>query len=71
MLVSDYEDLEPETALRLIQRARRSASWLQSMTENLSNAAAVEAGHLEVRLETVDLVACIEDAVVLVHGLLE
>src|SRR5882762_4340922 len=36
MLVNDFDELEPESALRLIRRARRSASWLQSLTENLT-----------------------------------
>jgi signal transduction histidine kinase len=71
MLMSDFDELEPESALLLIRRAQRSASWLQSLTENLTSAAAVDAGRLEVHPETVDVRECIEDAVVLVHGLLE
>jgi two-component system, OmpR family, sensor kinase len=71
MLVSDFDELEPQDALRLIQRAQRSATWLQGLTENLTSAAAVEAGCLEVRASKVDVEECIEDAVLLVRGLLE
>lgn len=71
MLVAEFDELEPQSALRLIQRAQRSATWLQGMADNLTSAAAVEEGCLEVRTETVDLAECIEDAVGLVHGLLE
>ena len=71
MLVNDYDELEPESALRLIRRAQRSASWLQSLTENLTSTAAVEAGTLQTRPRAIDLRQCVEDAVLLVHGLLE
>src|SRR5713101_941671 len=35
MLVQDYDELDPEAAMRLIRRAQRGARWLQTMTENL------------------------------------
>lgn len=71
MLVQDYDELEPEDAVRLIRRAQRGARWLQAMTENLTSAACVESGRLDVRLGAVDVRECIESAVLLVHGLLE
>src|SRR5713226_33956 len=71
MLVQDYDELEPEAAARLIRRAQRGAHWLQAMTENLTSAACVESGSLNVRLAAVDVRECIETAVLLVHGLLE
>ncbi len=71
MLVTDFDELEPETALRLLQRAKRSVCWLQTLTDNLTSTAAVAAGRLEVRAASIDLRSCIEDAVLLVHGLLE
>ena len=71
MLLSDFDDLDPDNALRLIRRAQRSAYWLQTLTENLTSAAAVDAGRLEIRPEAIDVHECIEDAVLFVHGLLE
>jgi signal transduction histidine kinase len=71
MLVSEYDELEPETALRLVRRAQRSATWLQTLTENLTSAACIESGRLDVKLEDVELRECIEDAVLLVNALLE
>ncbi len=71
MLVHDYDELEPEAAARLIRRAQRGAHWLQAITENLTSAACVASGSLDVRLAAVDVRECIETAVVLVHGLLE
>ena len=71
MLVADFDDLEPASALRLIQRAQRSVGWLQQLTENLSSATAAQAGSLEVRPKAMDLDDCLEDAVLLVNGLLE
>jgi signal transduction histidine kinase len=71
MLVHDYDCLEPEAALRLVKRAQRSAIWLQTLTDNLTSAACVAAGQLDVHLAPVDVRTCIEDALLLVHGLLE
>jgi signal transduction histidine kinase/DNA-binding CsgD family transcriptional regulator len=71
MLVKEYDELEPAAAARLIKRAQRGAQWLQAITENLTSAACVESGSLDVRLGEVDVRECIETAVLLVHGLLE
>src|SRR6266851_3865633 len=71
MLVQDYDTLEPEAAARLIKRAQRGAHWLQAITENLTSAACVASGSLDVRLAAVDVRECIETAVLLVHALLE
>jgi signal transduction histidine kinase len=71
MLVADFDELEPENALRLVRRAQRSARWLQGLAENLSSSACVEAGRLDVQTSEVDLIECIDEAVLLVHGLLE
>lgn len=71
MLVQDFEELEPGAALRLIHRAQRSTCWLQTLASNLTSAACVEAGHLDVRVEPVDLVECIDEAVLLVQPLLD
>jgi signal transduction histidine kinase len=71
MLLSDFDELDADNALRLIRRAQRSAYWLQTLTENLTSAAAVDAGRLEIRTEAIDVTECIEDAVLFVHGLLE
>ena len=71
MLVQDYDELEPEAALRLLKRAQRGARWLQALTDNLTSAACVDSGHLDVRLAPVDVRECIETAVLLVHGLFE
>lgn len=70
MLVADFDDLEPAAALRLIQRAQRSSRWLQALTDNLTSAACVEAGRLDVRSEPVDVLDCLNEAVSLVDGLL-
>jgi signal transduction histidine kinase len=71
MLVNDIEQLEPEAALRLLRRAQRSTAWLQTLTENLTSTACLAAGRLDIRLGDVDVRDCIEDAVLLVAGLLE
>ncbi len=71
MLVSDFDQLEPDSALRLVRRAQRSVLWLQGLTENLTSAAAVGSGQLQVQLTVVNLRECIEDAVLLVRGLLD
>ena len=71
MLLQDFDDLQPEAALRLVQRAQRSACWLQGLAENLTSVAAVEAGRLEVQSTAIDLSECVEDAIILVRGLLE
>lgn len=71
MLVTDFDELEPETALRLLRRAQRSARWLQSLAENLTSTTCVEAGRLDVQTSDVDLIECLDEAVLLVHGLLE
>jgi signal transduction histidine kinase len=71
MLVSDFGRLDTESALRLAQRAQRSVSWLQELSENLTSAAAAEAGQLRVQPRSMDLGECIEDAVLLVRGLLD
>jgi signal transduction histidine kinase len=71
MLVNDFDDLDPQAALRLVQRAQRSASWLQTLTDNLTSAACVESGHLDVQPRTIDVLECLEQAVLLVHALLE
>jgi signal transduction histidine kinase/DNA-binding CsgD family transcriptional regulator len=71
MLVQEYDELEPEAAARLIKRAQRGAHWLQAITENLTSAACVASGSLDVRLTAVDVRECIETAVLLVHALLE
>jgi signal transduction histidine kinase len=71
MLIKDFDDLDPQAAFSLVQRAQRSACWLQTLTENLTSAACVEAGHLDVQPQTIDVLECVEQAVLLVHGLLE
>src|SRR5579859_954111 len=71
MLVNEFDDLEPEVALGLVRRAQRSARFLQGLAENLTSSACVEAGHLDVRTAPVELTECIEEAVLLVHGLLK
>src|SRR6267143_1257417 len=60
MLVNDYDELEPEAAARLIRRAQRGAHWLQAITDNLTSAACVASGSLDVRLAPVDVRECIE-----------
>jgi signal transduction histidine kinase len=71
LLINDFDQLEPEAALRLVRRAQRSAHWLQTLTENLTSAACLESGRLEVRPASIEVLDCIEDAVLLMRGLLE
>lgn len=71
MLVSDFDDLEPEAALRLVRRAQRSARFLQGLAENLTSNACVEAGRMNVRTAPVELTECLEEAILLVHSLLD
>jgi signal transduction histidine kinase len=71
MLVQDYDQLDSEAALRLVRRAHRSATWLETLTENLTSAASIESGTLDIRLDRVDLVECMDEAVLLVQGLFD
>jgi len=71
MLVNDFDELDSETTLRLVRRAQRSARWLQGLAENLTSSACIEAGRLDVRTTPVELTECVDEAVLLVHGLLE
>jgi signal transduction histidine kinase len=70
MLVTDYDELSPESAAKLLQRAQRSVTFLNGLVENLTSSAAVEAGRLEVRPTTVNLGECVEEAIGLVQALL-
>jgi signal transduction histidine kinase len=70
MLVTDFDELPTDNVLHLIQRAQRSVAFLNGLVENLNSSAAVEAGKLEVRPTTVELHACIDEAVSLVQALL-
>jgi NtrC-family two-component system sensor histidine kinase KinB len=70
MLVGDYDQVEPQAALRLIRRAQSSTQWLQTLTDNLTSAECIQAGRLETRTEPVDLLECMQEAVLLVEGLL-
>jgi signal transduction histidine kinase len=71
MLVHDFEELEPDAAVRLLRRAQRSALFLQGLAENLTSSACLEAGRMGVRTARVELTECLEDAVLLVQGLLQ
>src|SRR5689334_4775774 len=63
MLVTDFDELSPQSAATLLQRAQRSVAFLNGLVENLSSSAAVEAGRLDVRPTTVNLVECVEEAI--------
>jgi signal transduction histidine kinase len=69
MLVGEFDDLPAETAFLLIQRAQRSVAFLNGLVENLTSVTAAQAGHLDVRPTTVDVNACIEEAIAIVHAL--
>jgi signal transduction histidine kinase len=71
MAMADFNELEPQALLELLQRAHRSACWLQTLTENLSSTACQETGRLEIRPARVDLLECVESAVLFVGSLLE
>lgn len=71
MLVSEFDELDPQHALRLLKRAQLSANYLQGLTENLSSSAAIAAGNLQSQRRPINLQPCIDQAVSLVHGLLE
>jgi signal transduction histidine kinase len=70
MLLNEFDELDPQIALRLIQRAQRSAAHLHSLTENLTCSAAIAAGSLQTHARAIRLQPCIEEAIALVHGLL-
>jgi len=69
--VNEFDALDPDAALRLVRRAQRSARFLQGLAENLTSSACVEADRLDVCTAPVELTECIEEAVLLVHGLFE
>ena len=71
MLVNDFDELDSDAAVRLLQRAQRSARFLQGLAENLTSSACVEAGRMNVQTAPVELIECLEEAVLLVHGQLE
>jgi NtrC-family two-component system sensor histidine kinase KinB len=71
VLLNDFDELDAEAALRLVNRAQRSAAWLQTLTDNLTSVACVAAGALNVQPEPTDIRECIEEAVLLVRGLLD
>jgi two-component system, NtrC family, sensor histidine kinase KinB len=70
MLVSDIDELPPEKALRLIQRAQRSVAHLNGLVENLSSTTAVQAGRLDVRAAIMAIEPAVQEAIGLVQGLL-
>ncbi|MBV8714357.1 MAG: HAMP domain-containing histidine kinase [Chloroflexi bacterium] len=70
MLVSEIDELPPESALLLIQRAQRSVAHLHGLIENLTSTTAVDAGHLQVNATTMDLEPAVDEAIGLVQGLL-
>jgi signal transduction histidine kinase len=71
MLVQDFDQLDTQAALHLVRRAHRSASWLETLTEHLTSASSIESGKLEIQLDRVDLVECMDEAALLVQGLLD
>jgi signal transduction histidine kinase len=70
MLVEDFDELPAEHKLQLIERARRSVTFLGGLVENLTCGSAVQAGHLQVKQTTVELNGCIDEAIALVQSLL-
>lgn len=70
MAMAEHAELDPQAVLALLERAQRSACWLQTLTENLSNAACLERGALDVRATRVDVLRSIDSAVELIGGLL-
>jgi len=70
MLVHDFDELPDDKALDLIKRAQRNVAWLNDLTGNLTSAAALAAGELSVSGTSLDLGACIREAIELVQGLL-
>jgi signal transduction histidine kinase len=70
LLVADFDELPAERKLLLIERARRSVAFLGGLVENLTCGSAVQAGQLQVKPSTVELNACIDEAVGLVQSLL-
>jgi len=71
LATSDFQSLDQQTLLALLQRAHRSACWLQTLTENLSSRACLERGRLDVRPTNVDVLECVESAALFVHALLD
>jgi signal transduction histidine kinase len=70
MLVADFDELPPEEAQQLLERARRSVSFLNELVENLAHGAAAQAGHAEVQITQIDVRECVEEAIALVQGIL-
>jgi signal transduction histidine kinase len=71
LATSDFPNLEPQALLALLQRAHRSACWLQTLTDNLSSSACLESGRLDIRPTSVDVLECVESAALFVHALLD
>ena len=63
VLVADFDQLPTESRLALIQRARRSVTFLNGLVENMTPTAAADAGRLQVESTCVDLGPTIEDAI--------
>jgi signal transduction histidine kinase len=71
MAIDELPNLDAAATADLLERARRSACWLQTLTENLSSATCVESGTLDIRPETVDVLECVASATALVQALLD
>jgi len=70
ILVSEFDTLPTEETLSLVQRVHRNVVWLNALTGSLTSAAAVEAGELSINTTTVDIGACIDEAIELVQAVL-
>ena len=71
MAIDELPNVDAEATADLLERARRSACWLQTLTENLSSATCLETGTFDIRPETIDVLECVESATALVKALLE
>ena len=69
-LLEDLPELDPSDATALVGRLRRSLTWLEDLTENLSLWTALESGHLPLQGSPVAVLDWIEPALALVQPIL-
>src|SRR5215211_7225568 len=66
-LLEDLPELDPGDATALVGRLRRSLTWLEDLTENLSLWTALESGHLPLQGSPLAVRDWIEPALALVQ----
>jgi signal transduction histidine kinase len=68
-VLSDYAVLSRAEIGDLVGRLQRGLTWLEGMVENLTASSVAESGHVSLRRDVVDMMACVDTAVAVVEPL--